>query len=145
MARAPIASPVPGPLSSAPKAVVVPIGGRHPSPLIAIPLRGAGVRDGTDREEAEDTNSMQSRRSPVAIPFVPAPLQGRVTTGEFEVEGLLRGFHLTWRYAEGRRCARCPASRCNLEMVPDTDTATCFVILRGEASDRFAAEMGLET
>lgn len=74
----------------------------------------------------------------------PVPLQIRMTERPQPEGDVLRNFFLTWDVDVGASCRRCPEARCNREPVPGTDTSTCLRMLRGGASDRFAASIGLE-
>lgn len=78
------------------------------------------------------------------LPFVPEPLQARIIRYEPEDGDVLRGFYVIWKEKEGRRCRLCPRDHCSLEDVPETDTATCFRVLKGEQSDRLAVAFGLD-
>jgi hypothetical protein len=81
---------------------------------------------------------------PKMLPFVPEPLQARMIRREPDDGDVVRGFFLTWRASEGRYCGRCPLAQCTRDEVPDSDVSTCVRLLRGEASARFAAALGLE-
>ena len=74
----------------------------------------------------------------------PAPIQIRMTERPQPEGDVLRNFFLVWDEDDGTRCRRCPASRCNREAIPGTGTSSCLRMLRGRASDRFAASVGVE-
>lgn len=78
------------------------------------------------------------------LPFSPEPLQARMVRRDYDDGAVVRGFYLTWRESEGRKCRRCPLALCNREEVVDSDTSTCIRIIQGEPSANFAAALGLE-
>lgn len=47
--------------------------------------------------------------------------------------GIATAIFRTWDAQEGARCRLCPRELCNLIPVPGTSTATCLMIVEGDA------------
>lgn len=84
------------------------------------------------------TMSPQGTKGRDLLEFKPEPLQARIIDYDPEEGECIRGFHVTWWAREGERCRLCPKEKCTLKPVPESGTATCFRVLKGDASDRLA-------